>query len=243
MRISFLILLCLISEIEAQEEYPRWLCELPVSEGIYYAIGECGRYRDAVKQSSEARQLAAFRLSASMCTTIRFGAAEEASDAGVRQVSFVSVSIDTVQMESFFESMTVIDSVLLHDGFHVLVSTGQPVKFPSHYRKHVTSKNGVPDWVKNPLIDSRYIYGLGSSWKGGLSGLEEAERMARADIAAQISLKVQTGEWEIVNSIGAFNQVTTRQTVETKISNSQVIRRAVDDNGVSYVLVRMLNRE
>ena len=242
MRISFLILLCLISEIEAQEEYPRWLCELPVSEGIYYAIGECGRYRDAVKQSSEARQLAAFRLSASMCTTIRFGAAEEASDAGVRQLSFVSVSIDTFQMESLFQSMTVIDSVQLQDGFHILVSTGQPDLLPSHYKENVTSKNAVPDWVKNPPIDSNYIYGLGSSWKKGLLGLEEAERMARADLAAQTTLKVQTGEWEIIDSMGAFNQSITRQTVETKISDSQVIRRAVDDNGVSYVLVRMLNR-
>ena len=243
MRILFLLLLCLISEIEAQEEYPRWLYELPVSEGICYAIGECGRYRDAVKQSSEARQLAAFRLAASMCTTIRFGAAEEASDAGVRQVSFVSVSIDTFQMESLFQSMTVIDSVQLADGFHILASTSQPERISSYYKDHINSKNSVPDWVKNPPVDSNYIYGLGSSWKKGLLGLEEAERMARADIAAQGALKVQTGGWEIINSIGTFNQSITRKTIEAKISNSQVIRRAVGDNGVSYVLVRMMNKE
>lgn len=234
-----LTLIILTDDVICQEKVPRWIYELPTSEDVHYAIGECGRFRDVVKQSSEARRLAAFRLSASMCAAIRFGVAEEESDVNLHQVSFVAVSVDTIQMERFITTMTVLDSVELKKSFHILVSSSPSAPLPTSYKELITMDNSTPEWVRNPPVDSNYIYGLGSSWKNDLLGFEEAERLARADIAAQITLRVQTGGWRIITSMGTINQSATRQTLETKVSNSQVIRRAVDDNGVNYVLVRI----
>ena len=243
MGIVLLLLLSFISELEAQEKLPRWYYELPVSNGIYFAIGECGKYDDQKKQWYEARQLAAFRLAASMSTTIRFGEAEDASEVGTRQVSFVAVTIDTSRMDALLNSMTILDSLQCQNKFSILVSTSKPEQFPNYYRELITLREIVPQWVKFPPSDTTYIYGIGSSWKNGVSGFEEAERMARADIAAQIRLNVKTGSWNIIDASMSLDQTLSKRTFETQIFNTQVIKRALDDNGTSYVLIRMARED
>ncbi len=228
-----------VPEVNGQHLAPRWYSELPVSEDAFYAIGECGKYNNKETQSFLAHKLAAFRLAETISTHIKFGIAEELSGGIIRRVSYASVTIDTSLMDEFLTSMNVLDSVQLEDGFHILVSTAKSGQLSKYYRKMLAATNTIPEWVKSPPIDPDYIYGSGSSWKRGISGLEEAERLARLDIVSQLNINVDTGAWKVLDNADSFDEVISKQEFEAQIFNSQVIRRAVDENAVSYVLVRM----
>lgn len=233
-----LILLLFPDIVTCQEKIPRWFYELPASEDVQYAIGECDKSVNHELQSLEAREVAAFRLAETVCTFIRFGVAEDVTDAAVRQVSFASISIDTTMMEKFLISMTVLDSCQLPSSFHLVVSSSESGHLPDYYRESITTRNSIPKWVKSPPKEEGYIYGIGSSWKSGILGYELAERMARVDIAIQRDINLQIGTWKLLEDTRSFNQIISKQESQIQLLNTQVIGRAMDDLGAKYVLVR-----
>jgi len=234
-----LMLIFLTDDVMCQEKVPRWFYELPTSEDAHYAIGECGKYADHELQSLEARKVAAFRLAESVYAFIRFGTAEDANDREVRKVSFASVTIDTALMEDFLISMTVLDSCQLPGSFHLVVSSSESGHLPDHLKVLITPRTSIPQWVKSPPIEDNYVYGIGSSWKREIMGFEEAERLARVNVAVQKNVNLQTATWTLGDGTKNFNQVVSKQEFQMQLLNSQVTQRAVDDMGTKYVLVRM----
>jgi len=237
--LSFSLLLAYFLPCYSQSIAPRWLYELPLIEGKSFAIGESGNYAESSQESIEARHVAAFRLAASMSVSVRFGLADKLGTAGVRHVSFVSISIDTLLMELIESEMTIIDSVYTEEGFHLLATYGNGGNLPRKYLNKVKSSRTRPSWILNPPKKAGMIYGVGSSRKRGLNGLEDAERMARGELAIQTAIIANTEVWSISRTNYSESQTVTNHTSEVVLLESKVVARAVDSNGVSYVMVCM----
>ena len=242
-KIVWLIALLFASIAPAQQLAPRWMYELPAEPDGYVAIGECGNYFNLKQAAIEVRRVAAFRLAARIKADIRYGLAAELNGASGRHISFAEVSVDTALMKRLVSEMIVLDSVHLDDGFHLLVSRGIGGDLPDRFKELLKPAAVVPDWVKKTPDHEGFIHGVGSSWKRGLDGWEEAERMARVAIAEQISLDVKTGTWSFQAGSQGSEQVVTNQVINMTLHNTQVIARGRDKDGVSYVLVRMPQSE
>ena len=239
-RLLFFSLLFFVTSLAlGQARVPRWITELPIKSGVHYAIGECGKYFDAKKGSEEALRVAAFRLAASISVTIRFGLAADLESVSSRHISFTEVTIDTSMMEKLLREMAVIDSIQLDDSFLLLVGWGSNPSLPTRFKELVEPREDVPNWVLNPPSGEGEIYGIGTSFKRGVAGWENAERMARLSIAEQVALEVKTGTWSCFSSSEGKDETLTIQVGETTLVGSQLIARARDLEGVSYVLVRM----
>ena len=215
------------------------MTELPVEPGAHFAIGECGKYSDPKKGSEEARRVAAFRLAASISATVRFGLAADMQGGASRHISFAEIAIDTSLMEKFLTEMVLLDSVQLDDGVHLLVGCGANLTLPARFKELVAPSGDVPNWVLNTPSGEGALHGVGSSWKRGIAGWEEAERMARVSLAEQVSLEVKTGTWSYFGSAEGRYETLTIQVGQTTLVGSQVVARARDRGGVSYVLARM----
>jgi hypothetical protein len=223
----------------AQQQIPRWLVEMPVEPGRYLAIGECGNYTDKTAASREARHLGAFRLAAAMSVSIRYGLAATQDAGFADEFSFGEIIIDTTLMERLEETLVVLDSVQLEDGLHLLVAADEKPIIPDRYLERICPEPGIPDWVRNPPIEAVAIFGLGTSFKFGTYGWEDAERLARLAVAQQVAIKVKTGNWNRQTPVGGDHESLSNHTLNLTLKNSQVVRRAKDRDGVAYVLIRM----
>jgi hypothetical protein len=100
----------------------------------------------------------------------------------------------------------------------------------------------APEWVSEPISDSRYVFAIGvsASHTTPARAWEEAERQSRADLVLRLAMHARVLDRDEASNFSASSQRLSETSSEMTLSNIQILRHAYSNaSRTFYVLVRM----
>ena len=227
---------------------PRWYAEQPNVNDCRLAYGYSGIYLDAKRQKEALVQSGAANMAKNHNVLIKAAWAGTQTHSQSLTASYVIEEAWQDQASQLAKDLQIVREYRLGNGIIALCAICPDESSLQKLMNQVDdslvniSSDEPPEWVKEPKLQSEYVYGIGAapSYIKPGEAWQEAERQARADLAFKLAAQYNVLQKTSSKNIGSRFQNLSETTAEVVLTGVTIFRHAYSHGGKCfYVLARM----
>jgi hypothetical protein len=229
-------------------QVPGWYAELPAVAGCRLGQAYSGVYLDVELQKQALLENGAANMAKNERVHVKVGWAGTQSSGYSQTASYILEQGWEERAAALRDQLEVIRQFTIERATIGLVAlcSSEPAKQSLDAMLNDSLVNVAldqpPEWVREHMSDSRYVFGVGASASRTTPARawEEAERQSRADLVLRLAAHAWILDRDQSSNVSASSQRLSETSSELSLSNIQILRHAYSNaSRTFYVLVRM----